>query len=499
MKKVLNFFRVILLLAFMAFLVLCCHSCFMAGIPASDSGSNGPTGGLLSALSNNITLSAGSFSPETEELTAVVQPEDLPLLDQFTALRSADFSGSGCLSDIRAWAEAHPGVSVRYTVTLPDGQVVDNSVQSLDLSNMNSSDAWRAAGLLSWLPQVSSVELGTARSGNMISAEDLSAMQAALPNAEFHYSLDLLGTPVSLTDSELNLLSLSSEQVQEAASVLRNLSRLRLMHVNPALSYADLAVLHEAAPQAAFDYPFELWGVYGNLSDEYLSFSHITMDDEGAAVRTILPYMVNLRTLDMDTCNVSNESMASIRADFPSVDVIWRIWFAGYSVRTDVERILASSTARGGTVDDEEAAKLQYCNHVKYLDLGHNDIITDISFVYGMPDLEVLILAINNLSDITPLYGLTDLERLFICLRHHVPQDQIDEMQRRAPNCEINVDQDDPSLGAWRYANLTDRGWAHYLETGYFLFDNHPRYDLLREQFGYDNEEYAFYWLDPLY
>ena len=55
------------------------------------------------------------------------------------------------------------------------------------------------------------------------------------------------------------------------------------------------------------------------------------------------------------------------------------------------------------------------------------------------------------------------------------------------------------SLGAWRYANLTDRGWAHYLETGYFLFDNHPRYELLRQQFGYDNEEYAFYWLDPLY
>ena len=83
-------------------------------------------------------------------------------------------------------------------------------------------------------------------------------------------------------------------------------------------------------------------------------------------------------------------------------------------MRTDVERILASSTMRGGTVTNEEAAKLVYCTKVKYLDLGHNNAITDISFVRGMPNLEVLILAINDVSDISPLADCPLLEYLEI-------------------------------------------------------------------------------------
>lgn len=51
----------------------------------------------------------------------------------------------------------------------------------------------------------------------------------------------------------------------------------------------------------------------------------------------------------MDSCGVSDEEMAAIRDDFPDVNVVWRIWFGtGYSVRTDVEKILASQPQRAG-------------------------------------------------------------------------------------------------------------------------------------------------------
>ena len=60
------------------------------------------------------------------------------------------------------------------------------------------------------------------------------------------------------------------------------------------------------------------------------------------------------------------------------------------------------------------AASLKYCTDVKYLDLGHNEILTDISFVRGMPDLEVAIFAINNISDAGPLADCTKLEYLEI-------------------------------------------------------------------------------------
>ena len=167
-------------------------------------------------------------------------------------------------------------------------------------------------------------------------------------------------------------------------------------------------------------------------------------------------------------------------------------------------------------------APLKYCTDVKYLDLGHN-IIGDISFVASMPDLEVAVLAINywsdatplasckkleylevfntflsdlsplaeltnlkhlnicwleNVTDITPLYGLSNLERLWIGNMTPIPQDQIDTIREKLPNCVINTTTYNPTEEGWREGE---------------------RYQLLKEQFGYDEGAYSFYYLDPKY
>ncbi len=427
MKIVLGVLKKIVLLSYLVFLVLCSHSLIMRigsdipndtaaeALPAAPSAAATPTPQPVNE--NEVVLSSGTYQKDAASLTAVVVPSDLQLLDSFSALQSADFSGSTCYPEILSWADSHPAVAVRYTVALPDGQVLANDASSADLTALDPSLAAQTASLLKYLPALQSVDLGLSQSGRAFSAEDLAAFSESCPNAEIRYALSLLGQEVSLTDTELDLSSMSADQVAEAASVLRSMSSVQLIHLGGegnGLGWDQVSAIHDAAPEAALDYTFNLWGVDANLSDSYLSFSHITMNDQGAAVRQILPYMVNLETLDMDFCDVSNESMEAIRNDFPKVNVIWRIWFAGYSVRTDVERILASSTARGGTVTNEEAAKLRYCNKVKYLDLGHNRVISDISFVRGMPDLEVLILAINDLSDISPLADCPKLEYLEI-------------------------------------------------------------------------------------
>jgi len=430
MKKVLNVFKVILLLAWLVFLVLCSHSCIMklnssmeegttpvSAAPASANAGDNTAAAPQQTKTDAVTLSSGDVSLTADTLTAVVVPSDLPLLDSLSALKSADFSGSTCYSDILAWAEAHPDVSVRFTVTLPDGQTVSNDAASVDLSGMDPSSAAAAAELLQYLPNLTSINLGSAQSGSVISTADLAAIAAACPNATLDYSLSFKGQSLPLNSTELDFSGITPADVPEAASVLRCMNQVSLVHLGTAdsgLSMNDIAQLHDAAPNAALDYPVSVWGVDFNLADTDLSFSHIKMNDEGAAVKQVLPYMVNLKTLDMDSCDVSNGAMAAIREENPGVDVIWRVWFAGYSVRTDVERILASSKERGGTVTDDAARCLQYCNKVKYLDLGHNQELTDISFVRGMPDLEVAIFAINDISDASPLADCTKLEYLEI-------------------------------------------------------------------------------------
>ena len=156
----------ILSLLFIGFLMLCAYSPFQpAGTgkpvttaPAAESAATEATSGvkleLPSLITPKVTLTAGSFPEDTEELTAVLAAGETALLDQFTQLRRADFSGSICYDELAAWAAAHPNVDVTYTVTFPDGTTVDNRVESVDLSGLDAAGAANAANLLLALPQI---------------------------------------------------------------------------------------------------------------------------------------------------------------------------------------------------------------------------------------------------------------------------------------------------------------------------------------------------------
>ena len=264
-----------------------------------------------------------------------------------------------------------------------------------------------------------------------------------------------------------------------------------------------------------------------------MNFHHIEMDDEGTAVRAVLPCMTRCRLLDMDFSGVSSEAMAKIRDDFPQMEVVWRIWFGtNCSVRTDVERILASNLDH--KLQDTNTQDLKYCTKVRLLDIGHNEMLTDFSFLEYMPDLEVAILGISGMRDLhwlakctkleyleintlywaqdpdlTPLENLTSLEHLNLCrlgyVQHwevlknltklkrlyfgcftYVPEGAKEELEALFPNTEID----------WKTPTGCDDGWRFDGHGGYV-----ERYALLREQFEYSdytNVSSAWY-NDPLY
>ena len=441
--------------------------------PAEEAeGESGQEGGF-SPLPEIVQLSSGVYSADTEELTAALTAEDVAQLSRFHALKSADFRGSSCQAELTAWALEHPEVELRCEVRLSDGTLLPADTREVELTEAPTAENLLPLVLL---PELETVELGScedAAESNM-DWEALAAAEAACPGAEFHYAFRLYKKSFDLQSTEMDL-------------------------------------------------------------------NHITMTDEGALVKKIALCMPQLSLLDMDFCEVSDEAMADIRDSLPNTEVIWRIWFGngkrnGYSVRTDVTRILASNPDKAGELTPENTRALKYCTRVKYLDLGHNDQMTDISFVRYMPDLEVAVLAMGgfsdlspladcpkleyleiqtsaasdlrplagltnlrhlniayifSLTDITPLYNLTNLERLWIGAYDPVPMDQIEEMQRRAPNCEIDYTTTNPTGGNWRYVGTDKEGHGIL----------HPRYALLHEQFEYGRAPYCYSYLanDPLY
>ena len=352
---------------------------------------------------------------------------------------------------------------------------------------------------------------------------------AAAPSSAYDLDFSVGEQKISASMTTLDLSQATAEEVDRVIEVLPALTSLTTLELGsaaaeePRISWEQVHALTEGLPQATINYSFTVRGYPFKLTDQILNLNHLVFDDEGELAAQIASCMPNLKVLDMDSCGVSNESMAAIRDRFPDVDVVWRVWIgADYSTRTNVERLMISNPDRGGDLNTPESIEgLFYCNKVKYLDMGHNYLMYDISFIRNMPDLEALIIAMTAIKDISPLAGcknlnyleyqtsaacdlsplsgLTklrdlnicydfalrdirpimnlELDRLYIGCLSPVPPEQIAQYKQLHPNCIGNTTTEDPTEESWRYGDIHNNGG----------WEAAPRYEKLRLEFEYDN------------
>lgn len=481
-------------------------------------------------LAKPIEFECGKFAPSTEDLSITVKAYELPLLDGFENLKSVDFNNSSCYEEIAAWIELHPDVDVRCAVSLPNGDTVQLMIDSLDISGLSHQQVEAMAEAMSLLPKLREVDLGEAGgTENDLKLEDLTLLKEHNPKVRFNadrYSFAVFGQNISLNDTQLDLSAISPEDVPTAMSLVSMMPKLEFIELGKeggSLRWEDILQFQRVFPDIEQHYEFSLYGQTFNIDVESMDFSFQTLSDNGEALRKVLPYLMRCSYVDMDSCGISNERMAELQAEFPNVKLVWRVFFGhAYTLRTDEERLLASSVSRGGNLNQDLLADLKYCTDLKYLDLGHNINITDLSFLSNLTKLEVVILAMNdfrdisplanshnieylelytselesveplrnmtklrhlnigstNVSDISPLYGL-DLERLWIGCHTPVPAEQVAEMQALHPECQIDTSVDDPSDGLWRYSKTDCWPWIR-----------HERWVLLRQQMGHDDLDY---------
>ena len=119
----------------------------------------------------------------------------------------------------------------------------------------------------------------------------------------------------------------------------------------------------------------------------------------------------DLKKVDMFATRIYPASIDKLAAAFPLVEFGWTMRIGDHWVRTDQT---AFSTLHGNTSpqhDEDDFRYLKYCRNLLALDIGHN-AVKDVSFLYDLPQLKVLILACNQIVDITPVGSLTDLQYL---------------------------------------------------------------------------------------
>ncbi|MBQ2463253.1 MAG: leucine-rich repeat domain-containing protein, partial [Clostridia bacterium] len=108
---------------------------------------------------------------------------------------------------------------------------------------------------------------------------------------------------------------------------------------------------------------------------------------------------------------IPKERVEEMAARYPDIEFGWTIHFAEHSFRTDMTAYSTLHVAKAKKHSDEYISLVRYCKNLRALDFGHN-AVTDLSFLYDLPELRVLIISVNQVEDITPIASLKHLEYL---------------------------------------------------------------------------------------
>lgn len=366
---------------------------------------------------------------QLEELSIIVTNFDISQLSYYPNLKYLDLSGSVCYPEIMEYCRMNPQVDVTYTVDL-GGIAPDNRSTDLVLEK-GSYQFTSLFENLKYLPLVETLSLPD----TSLNAAELSALEEAYPEIAITYTVVFQGTSYSKDTAELDLSFLTPGQVSDAADALGRMANLTFVQLmdgsRSQLSISDVQTLVDAAPGVTFHYTFSLFGKTVSTDDPTVTFKDLALTEADVpALKSALGIMTGCDAFILENCGLSNDRMAEIREEFTNTELVWRIPVGRRNVLTNAESLWAV-----GHFTNEECANLRYCRKMKYLDLGHNTELSDLSFIGQLPELKVLIASgslVNDLSgfenckkleflelaycgklsDLTPLAGCENLKNL---------------------------------------------------------------------------------------
>lgn len=360
----------------------------------------------------DVPFQGGKYANDTQSLTVSDLSEaDMEiLLTYFPRLKRLDASGCGDYARLVSFQEKLPGCEVIYQVDL-GGKAFPLDTTQLVLEKGDYVFDTLMENLI-YLPRVTEITLRMPE----LSLEQVEELKTAYEAISVSCTVELLGREYDTQTAEIDLSALTSADVAAVAeklAMLHNLTAVELMDGNgqSGLTKEDVKTLMAAAPDAAFHYTFDFFGETLSTDDEEVSLSGKKIGDEGEAeVRAALDLLTNCKRFVLDNCQISNEVMAKIRDDYRDrTKVVWRVYFGKGSSLTDAQLMRAV-----GDLLDSNCSDLIYCEDVVCIDLGHNEWLTDTSFIAGMVNLEYCIISGAPIKDLTPFANCKKLKFLEI-------------------------------------------------------------------------------------
>ena len=438
-----------------------------------------------------------SLREKAEYLCFPAVEEDFAALEECVSLEYLDLTGSTCYDAILDYIARHPEVEVVYTAPLGN-LTLSNTATNARLDD-SSYDADQLLRQLKYLPNLSVLDLP----GINLTQAELNTLQSHNPNLQIQYTVDLMGREYDSSTTEVTI-SADFGDLPVLAEKLALLPALTDVTLPEAMHKTDVKSLMDQLPDIRFHYTFNFFGTALSTADETVELKNVSIGNAGEAdIRAALDILPHCTYFKLDNCGVDYDILASIRDDYPNTKVVWRVDFGGqYSILTDAETM---RTVYG--VYNSHADILKYCTSLKYIDMGHNPDLTDISFIEYMPDLEIVILsgasmtdldafanhkklewlelancyALNDISalescdnlrflniafakvaDLTPIENLP-LER-FLYLNPKIDWETRKTFEENHPDCWVRFTGSDPYSLGWRYNDIGITMFDYYLK-----------------------------------
>lgn len=368
----------------------------------------------------NVPFQGGRFDSKSEILTvaSLTEEEVYMMASLFKDLKTLDASECRDYEMVRLFQSIRPDCQVVSMVSLGAKTVDAESTELLLVNGDYDFDS-----LMNNLQHLTALQSITFKTPDL-TLEQLSQLEEAYANVAINCTAEVLGVEYDTDTTEIDLSMMESKDVAAVAeklAMLPNLERVELMDASGSakLTVEDVKTLQAAAPEVGFNYIFEFFGTTISTADKEVVIANASQitDAHEAELRAALELMSGCERFVLDGCKISDEKLAALREEYrDNAVLVWRIQFGdGGSALTDHEVIMCS-----GTLLDTNSKELKYCEGVRFMDLGHNDYLTDISFIAGMPNLEAVILSGSSITDLTPLKDCKKLEFLEVAFCSYV-------------------------------------------------------------------------------
>ena len=376
----------------------------------------------------NVPFQGGVQSSDAAQLSiSSLTEEDIRLLAAyFPKLTQIDASACRDYTLLAQLALVLPDCDVNYQVAL--GTVsADPDVQTLTLE-AGSYDFDTMLANLTHLPNLQELYFPKAE----LTLEQQATLEEAYPEISISTTVVILGKEYDGSTTVLDLSSMKSSDVEEVGArlaLLPSVSEVQLMGSSPSqLTLEDVQQLNLAAPEIAFHYSFDFYGIAVSTMDQEVILKNIKVENDHFAqdLRMLLDVMENCDRVVLEARGqydklwqkISDEELAKIREEYRGkTNMVWRVYFGeNGSTLTDAEVLRAVY----GLTDDN-SKDLIYCENVRYLDVGHNEFLDYMEFLSGMKDLEVAILSGAPLKDLSPIAACKNLKFLEIANCIYLP------------------------------------------------------------------------------